>query len=348
MKNGIVAIDVFCGVGGLTRGLIDAGIQVKKGYDIDPRLKETYEKNNEGVKFYCKNIKDLTGDEILKGLDLKNDYLLVAGCAPCQPFSQINKNDKGDERKYLLDEFGRLVKELRPDYILLENVPGLNTRGRRIFDRFLKILEENNYNFDYDILDAKEYGVPQKRLRLILLASKNSLITLPEKTHGPSDSSKPLYKTVRNTIAKYPYLKAGQKSKKIPNHECRDLAPINRERMKYIKIDGGSRTDLPEHLQLKCHKNHSGHNDVYGRMKWDDVSPTLTCKCTSISNGRFGHPAQTRGISVREAAALQTFGDDYVFYDCLSVATEWIGNAVPVKFAKVLGDCFVFQVDSLN
>lgn len=345
MRQGILAADICCGVGGLTRGLLDAGIQVKKGYDIDPRLKKTYEKNNEGVKFYHNDIRDLTGHEILKDLDLENNYLLLAACVPCQPFSQQNKHQKKtkDDRKFLLDEFTRLVEEIKPDFIFMENVPGLKTKGKRIFDRLLKILDKYEYNYDYDILDAKDYGVPQKRLRLILLASKHGPIILPEETHGSSGSGKYLYRTVRGAIARYPRLKAGRKSKKIPNHECRNLAPINRKRMKYIRKNGGLRTDLPEHLQLKCHKDHSGHSDVYGRMKWDDVSPTLTCKCTSITNGRFGHPKQTRGISVREAAALQTFRDDYVFYHCLSVTTEWIGNAVPVKFAKVLGDCYFFS-----
>ncbi|UCH71440.1 MAG: DNA cytosine methyltransferase [Thermoplasmatales archaeon] len=342
IKKKIVAIDIFCGVGGLTRGLSDAGIKVKKGYDIDHRLKETYEKNNEDVKFYCKDIKDLIGCEILKDLDLKNNYLLLAGCAPCQPFSKINnKMKKRDERKYLLDEFGRLVNEIKPDFILLENVPGLQTRGTLIFNRFLNILDENKYNYVYDILDAKDYGVPQKRIRLILLASKYDNLSLPKATHGSIVSGKLPYLTVRDTIKKYPRLRAGQKSKKIPNHESRDLSPKNKTRMKYIKKDGGSRTDLPERLQLKCHKKHNGHSDVYGRMKWDDVSPTLTCKCISITNGRFGHPTQTRGISVREAAALQTFKDDYVLYTFPSVAMEWIGNSVPVKFAEILGNCFI-------
>jgi DNA (cytosine-5)-methyltransferase 1 len=344
LKKGIVAVDICSGLGGLTRGLLDAGIQVIKGYDIDPRLKETYEKNNKGVKFYCKDVRDITGNEILKDIDRENNYLLLAACVPCQPFSQQNKPKKKktkDYRKYLLDEFIRLIGEIKPDFIFLENVPGLKTRGKRLFNKLLRIIRENKYSCAYDILDAKDYGVPQKRRRLILLASKHGMINLPEKTHGPEGSGKKPYVTVRDTIAKYPRLRVGKKSKIIPNHECRDLAEINKERMRYVKKDGGSRVDFPAHLWLKCHKGHNGHSDVYGRMKWDDVSPTLTCKCTSITNGRFGHPTQTRGISVREAAALQTFKDNYVFYDCLSISTVWIGNSVPVKFAKIFGNCFI-------
>ena len=136
-------------------------------------------------------------------------------------------------------------------------------------------------------------------------------------------------------------MKPGEKNLFIPNHECRDLSEINRKRLKFIKKDGGSRKDLPRKLILKCHLNHNGHGDVYGRMRWGEVSPTLTCKCTSISNGRFGHPSQNRAISVREAAAIQTFSDNYIFYGNLTDSTRWIGNAVPVKFTRVLGEYFI-------
>ena len=343
MKKGIVAVDLFCGAGGLTRGLLDAGIEVKKGYDIDSRLKNTYEKNNQGVKFYDEDICTLNKTKILKNIDKKNKYFMLAGCAPCQPFSSINNKDiNEDKRSSLLLEFGRLIQEIKPDFIFVENVPGLKKgKGASIYKKFEKALKDENYFFKSNILDAKDYGVPQKRKRLVLIASKHTHIEIPIATHGTKDSELKPYVTVRDVISKYPRIWAGKRHKEIPNHESRNLEEINKLRLKYIKKNGGTRLDLPEHLKLKCHLKHDGHSDVYGRMKWDDVSPTLTCKCTSISNGRFVHPTQARGISIREAAALQTFKDDYVFEGTLTDTTKWIGNAVPVKFSRVFGDYFI-------
>ncbi len=345
-KKGIIAVDLFCGAGGLTRGLLDAGIKVKKGFDIDPKLKDTFEKNNDDAKFYCVDVRNIGKEDVLGNLDLENNYLLLAGCAPCQPFSEINKkNPKNDKRKDLLLEFGRLIEETEPDFIFVENVPGLKKgRGRLIFRKFEKILIKNKYFYKSDILDAKDFGVPQKRKRFILLASKYASVEIPLAIHGSKDSGKKPYITVREAISKYPIIRAGKKHKEIPNHECQDLKEINKLRLKYIRKNGGSRLDLPDHLKLKCHSKHDGHTDVYGRMSWDDVSPTLTCKCTSISNGRFSHPTQARGISIREAAALQTFEDDYIFYGNLTDITKWIGNAVPVRFSKVFGDYFIKNI----
>jgi DNA (cytosine-5)-methyltransferase 1 len=343
MKRGIVAVDLFCGAGGLTRGLLDIGIQVKKGYDIDSKVKDTYEKNNKGVIFFHKNIFSLKGEEILEGLDRKNNYFLLAGCAPCQPFSMINKqNIVRDNRKNLILKFAKLIEDTSPDFVLMENVPGLkNGKGKKIFSKFEKTLEKMKYNYKSEIVDAKNYGVPQKRKRLILLASKHFPVKIPESTHG---IDKIPYITVKETISKYPRISSGMKHWEIPNHECRNLSEINLERLKYIKKNGGLRDSLPIKLILNCHKNYKGHSDVYGRMKLNDTAPTLTCKCTSISNGRFGHPTQNRGISVREAAALQTFRDNYVFYGTLTNTTSWVGNAVPVKFAESMGKIFVENV----
>ncbi len=191
MKKGIVAVDLFCGAGGLTRGLLDAGINVKKGFDIDPKLKDTFEKNNEGAKFYHEDIRNLKKKEILENLDLVNNYLLLAGCAPCQPFSEINKkNIIKDKRKYLLLEFGRLIEEIKPDFIFVENVPGLKTgRGKSIFRKFEKILIKEKYFYKSEILDAKDYGVPQKRQRFILIASIHAPVEIPESTHFPAQEN---------------------------------------------------------------------------------------------------------------------------------------------------------------
>lgn len=343
--KGVIAVDLFCGAGGLTRGLLDAGIKVKKGFDINQRFKETYEKNNPGVIFSSKDVEHLTKDEILKDIDLKNNYFLLAGCAPCQPFSTLNKqNLKEDNRQSLLLEFSRLVEETKPNFVFIENVPGLATgKGKKIFGKFKKKLDNMDYFYKYEVVDAKNYGVPQKRSRLILIASDKGPIDFPEQTHGNHESVIP-YVWVREVLSRYPVIRDGSKHKIIPNHETRLLREINRKRMNLTKKNGGSRKDLPDALKLKCHAKHKGHTDVYGRMRWDDVAPTLTCKCTSISNGRFGHPTQRRGISVREAAALQTFADNYVFYETLTLNTLMVGNAVPPLLAKKFGITFLESI----
>ena len=171
----------------------------------------------------------------------------------------------------------------------------------------------------------------------------NQTIPFPRKTHGKGLLP---YKTVRDTIKHLPYLRAGQQHEEISNHECAALEKVNLERLTVTPKDGGSRDSWPERLRLKCHMVHSGHNDVYGRMKWDAPSPTLTCKCTSISNGRFGHPAQLRAISLKEAALLQTFPENYEFYGRFQVMAKQIGNAVPVELAKIFGEHLVKLVNN--
>lgn len=335
MKRGIVAADLFCGAGGLTRGLLDSGIKVLKGYDTDVRALETYEKNNRGAKFFSGDVSLLKGEELLKDINRKNNFFLLAGCAPCQPFSLINRQKrKRDNRKNLLLEFGRLVEETKPDFIFMENVPGLmNGKGKEIFKKFLEILKKENYFYDYRILNTMNYGVPQRRRRLVLIASKHLEVKIP-------DESNKIIK-LKDVIKKYPVIKAGQEDESILNHKSRKLNELNIRRLKLTKKNGGSRKDLPKELILECHKKHKGHGDVYGRMSFEDVSPTLTCKCTCISNGRFGHPTQNRAISIREAAAIQTFKDDYEFFGNMSENTRWVGNAVPVKFANVFGTYFM-------
>lgn len=349
MEKGVVAVDLFCGAGGLTRGLLDSGINVIKGYDFDKKASETYEKNNKNSKFFSADISSVKGKDILNELDRENNFFLLAGCAPCQPFSLINQSEKKeDERKNLLLSFGRLIRETNPDFIFMENVPGLlNGRGKKIFEKFLRILKEGKYLYDYKILNVMNYGIPQRRRRLVLIASKYSQVKIPDSTHDDSGGKNSIIK-LREILIRYPPLKAGEKSSSFLNHEARRLNKLNIRRLKIIKHNGGSRSELPKNLVLKCHLKHKGHGDVYGRMSFDDVSPTLTCKCTSISNGRFGHPTQNRAISVREAAAIQTFSDDYEFYGNMSENTKWVGNAVPVKFAKVFGEYFIKLKNQIN
>ncbi len=342
-KRKIIAIDLFCGAGGLTRGLLDSDISVKYGFDIDKSFETSYEKNNKPSKFLRKDIRDLKGYYIDDLIKLKaNELFLLAACTPCQPFSTHNRKHLYDRRKSLLLEVGRILKELRskPDLLFIENVPAINEIGLRIVKKFQKILDEMKYNYASNIIDAKDYGIPQRRKRFILIGVKKSLwrdpMCFPIKTHGSSNHGSLPYRTVKDAIAHFPKLKAGLNHEFILNHECASLNPINLERLRYSR-PGGTRGDWPNRLMLSCHKKHKGHSDVYGRMRWDEPSPTLTCRCTSISNGRFGHPSQLRAISVREAAALQTFPDTYEFFGNFNSKAMQVGNAVPPMLAKVFG-----------
>lgn len=331
------AIDFFCGGGGMTKGLIEAGIDVIFGLDSNPHCLETYENNNH-IPYLNRNILDVTADELLEEFPIlqNNDELLMVGCAPCQPFSILNPRDPNEHISVnLLNEFGRLVQALHPAHVLVENVPGIKGKGELVLQRFLDMLEHEGYVYDRSIVNAKNYGVPQNRRRFVLIASRLFVPHIPPATHGKGLLP---YVTVFDAIHKYPVLAAGGECLEVPNHRAAGLAPINMQRMQATPHDGGGRIDWPEELQLNCHKNFVGHLDVYGRMFWNRVAPTLTVKCFSISNGRFAHPVQDRAISLREAAAIQSFPDDYVFVGSLQEIGKQIGNAVPVLMARYIGE----------
>lgn len=331
------AFDFFCGAGGLTYGLRNAGIEVVAGVDSDIRCSLAYENNNRGAKFIHKDIghvelEDLELDKLLP----KNNNVLFAGCAPCQPFSSHRKDFRKKPEATLLGKFGRLVCAAMPDYVLLENVPGLaKVRGFSTFRRFLNMLDRCNYLYICGVLDAQYYGVPQRRRRLVLLATRKKQVSLPDPKHG--DGLRPV-KTVRDAIAGFPPIAAGECHPTILNHAAAYITKINLKRLQVTPADGGDRRSWPPSLRLACHaNNHLGHTDVYGRMHWDKPAPALTGKCASISNGRYGHPEQNRAISLREAAALQSFPNKYKFFGYNKNISMQIGNAVPVKFAEELG-----------
>jgi DNA (cytosine-5)-methyltransferase 1 len=337
----IKAIDFFCGAGGLTRGLLNTGIKVLAGIDNDERLRETYESNNAPSRFIHQGIEHININQLRKGLAIQDtDLVLYAACTPCQPFSTLNKLKGKDDRKFLLLVFAKLVEESPPDFILVENVPGLNNAyGKEIYQQFMKILRKCRFSADADLLDAKHYGIPQTRKRFILLASRHGLIQLPQ----PVFDSKS-FATVRRYIERYPAIPDGGASKEYPNHASRRLQPHHKRIVKAVPPNGGSRLDISDtSILLKCHqKNPNAHKDVFGRMAWDEPAPTLTCRCTDVYCGRFIHPEQHRGISLREAAALQTFKDDYKFFGTsfLFMSTQ-IGNAVPVKLGETLGESLI-------
>lgn len=330
------AIDLFCGAGGLTRGLSDAGWEVTAGIDADTHVAETYRRNNPSTEFIAADVASIRAQDALPLLGrTRPEDLLLAGCAPCQPFSKQNRHRglKRDRDATLLREFARLVRELKPGLVLMENVPGAAAvPGFSSYRRFLRTLEDCGYGYSHGVLNASEFGVPQHRRRLVVLASKHGDVELPKPTAVAQDA------TVRRTIEGYPAICAGERHASLPNHEASPLSARNLERIRATPADGGGRRDWPDHLILECHERTGrGFNDVYGRMWWDRTAPTLTGKCNSLSNGRFGHPEQDRAISLREAAALQTFADDYEFDGFRSHIAKWIGNAVPVAFAKALG-----------
>lgn len=267
---------------------------------------------------------------------------VLAGCAPCQPFSSYaHTNKKKDPNKYdLLYEFGRLVREVQPDIVTMENVPSILTFSLKpVFPDFVKTLKAEGYNVKYQVVFCPDYGIPQTRRRLVLLASRLGSISLIEKTNSPES-----YKTVGDTIRDLEPIEAGGLSAKDPLHRSRSLTPINLQRIQNTPY-GGSWKDWPEELVLDCHRKETGKSfgSVYGRMKWEEPSPTITTECTGIGNGRFGHPEQDRAISIREAALLQTFPMDYRFFPdeeevSITKASRYIGNAVPPKLGEIIAD----------
>ena len=332
----IKAIDFFCGAGGLTRGLLDAGISVVAGIDNDDRVRKTYESNNEPSRFIASDIKDVDIDALRQELGIgSKETTLYAACTPCQPFSTLNTMNAVDGRRFLLLDFAAIVEQAPPDFIIVENVPGLgNASGKEIYDKFEKTLTKHGFQIDADKLDAKEFGVPQTRKRFIMVASRHGSPHLPERTTPKR------FNTVGDSIRRFPAIAHGEKSDSYKNHVARKLLPHHLRIVEAVPANGGSRSDVADtSILLKCHqKNPGAHKDVFGRMSWDLPAPTLTCRCTDVYCGRFIHPDQDRGISLREAAALQTFDDQYEFFggSILEQARQ-IGNAVPVKLAKLLG-----------
>lgn len=345
MNVGVV--DLFCGIGGLSYGLKTAGLQVVAGYDIDKTCAYAYETNNKS-KFNYKDVRAIHGEEIksqLKDFQIK----VLAGCAPCQPFSSYAfKNKQKDPNKYdLLYEFSRLIREVEPDIVTMENVPQLlSFRIKPVFADFVKTLQTLGYDVSVNKVYCPDYGIPQSRTRLVLLASKLGKIQMIEKTH-----SKDNYITTRDAICALPPIAAGGQDPMDPLHRARHLSPLNLKRIKATPY-GGSWQDWPEELRLECHKKSEGKTwtNVYGRINWDEPSPTMTTLCTGYGNGRFGHPTQDRALSVREAALLQTFPKEYQFFEdeesiSIAKASRYIGNAVPPKLGEVIGKSITKHIE---
>ena len=354
MKNveRYVGVDLFCGCGGVTRGFLDAGINMKLGVDYDSAFKTTYEDNNK-CEYLSGDIRDLSGADILNRIDLADrESLVISSCSPCQPFSLKNakrsSNGDIDFRADLGYELVRIIHEMRskgvvPAALFLENVPEFAKSP--IWRQIKKELFRMGFSVAHKIINCAEYGVPQNRRRFIALAvSSWNYLSLPSPTHGPGLLP---FATVREAFAGLPPINAGDKCEVTPNHRARALTPINLDRIKSVPADGGSRSAFPANLVLDCHRDFDGHTDVYGRMKFDEPSMTITTRCISITNGRYGHPIEHRGISLREAARLQTFPNDFVFDGTnLDNGARMIGNAVPVRIAKIFGEHLISQIEA--
>lgn len=352
------AIDLFSGGGGLSEGMRQAGFNISVAVEIDPIAAETFRANHKKTDVIERNIQLVSSAEILKRCRLRKGELdLLAGCPPCQGFSSLtSKYKRHDPRNSLIQEVSRLVQEIRPKSVMIENVPGLANKGIAYLRNFIEDLEKLGYIVNYDVLQVADYGVPQERRRFVLLAGLGFEIKIPSPTHSKAGKNGlPEWKTVRNafeglgspTTLKDSAAYGGPSA--LNWHVIRNISKLNIERLKYLK-PGGPRYDIPNHLRPACHQdNNRGFSNVYSRMSWNNPSPTITGGCTVLSKGRFGHPTELRTISVREAARLQTFPDSFQFAtDFIDHASQIIGNALPCEFARVMSEACYKELRSLT
>lgn len=329
------AVDLFCGAGGLSLGLENAGIRTAFALDHDRHACETF-RSNLGGAVRCGPLSDYPPERILaeSGLDV-GDAFVVCGGPPCQGFSVQRRGPMEDDRNSLVGEFARVAVALAPKFVLMENVPTLlGARGREHVESFVEIVTRAGYDHAATVLTASEYGVPQNRRRAFVVAwdrERVSGFAFPPPT-GP-------VRTVRDAIADLPPPPADYTDHPdFPNHKRVKMSAVNLERISHVP-EGGGRLDVPEHLQLPCHRNAGGHRhlDVYGRMTWDEPAPTITAMFDNFTRGRFAHPEQDRSVTGREGARLQSFPDDFVFEGPKKEVARQIGNAVPPLLAEHLG-----------
>ncbi len=342
----VQVVDLFCGVGGLTRGLINSGLNVTDGFDIDKTCQYAYEHNNPSV-FHAENIREMKGNEIVDCYTANSVRVLV-GCAPCQPFSQMRfkmgKNNQEDEKYNLLTEFSRVIQAVHPTIVSMENVPQI--RDTNVYKEFLESLENLGYSVTAKVVFCPDYGISQTRRRFVLLASLLGDINLIEPTH------KNEHITIRDVIENLPEIRAGEFD---PNDSLHRAARLSEKNIRRIQASapGGTWMDWPEELRCECHKRDSGktYSSVYGRLSWDQIGPTITTQFYAYGTGRHGHPEQDRGLSLREGALLQTFPRDYDFINpnvsfCFRDIARHIGNAVPVRLGEVIGESIILHLQN--
>ncbi|CAM2983633.1 DNA cytosine methyltransferase [Rariglobus hedericola] len=346
-KHNVQAIDLFCGAGGLTCGLKKAGIKVRLGVDVDPVCKYPYEYNN-NAKCLLKDVREIKSSELSAHFKEGQSIRLIAGCAPCQTFSTYNqKASETDSRWWLLREFKRVVEEIGPELVTMENVPGLAEHD--VFEEFLDFLRNAKYEVSSQVVRCEDYGIPQQRERLVVLASRLGPISLLPPAHFRKRTQ-----TVRDALETLPALAAGAIDEFDPIHQTSELSPLNLKRIR-ASSPGGTWRDWPKKLVAKCHKKKSGktYPSVYGRMSWDKASPTITTQFFGFGNGRFGHPEQDRAISLREGAILQSFPPTYRFTPPnkpihMKNIGRLVGNAVPVRLGEVIGRSFLHHLNQVE
>lgn len=324
-----LALDLFAGCGGLSLGLKLAGFRVLGAVELDSIAAETYRLNHPEVALLECDIKDVSPEQYRDALGIAPGQLdLLAGCPPCQGFSTLRTRNGGkrnrDPRNQLISEMLRFVDAFEPKSVMMENVPRL--REHTLFKSLCRDLRKRGYKLSFDVKDAASYGVPQRRRRLILVGNKTETVELAEESHrGP---------TVRTAIGDLPA--PGKGPDELHNLPEKVRSDRVRQLIRDIPHNGGSRKDLPVDRQLACHVRSDGFGDVYGRMAWDSVSPTITSGCFNPSKGRFLHPDQDRAITMREAALLQSFPPDYKFpiKRGKQAIALMIGNALPPEFIR--------------
>lgn len=329
------AIDLFAGAGGLSVGLQSAHFDVRAAVEIDATAARTYRLNHKDTPVLVADIRTISGPRLLRSANLKRGELdLLTGCPPCQGFSALKTRRQAtavdDTRNDLLFEMLRLTRSIRPRALVLENVPGLKDDPR--FARFLKELKRSGYDCQYDVLDAADYGVPQRRKRLVLVALRGTRV--PDTWNRKPGTTKSVAQAIDELG------QAGESGDSLHDLPARRSALVE-QRIAAIPHNGGSRSDLPPELQLDCHKRSNGYSDVYGRMTSDEPAPTITSGCHNPSKGRFIHPVLNRNITLREAALLQSFPRDYQFAMDRGkehVASQ-IGNAFPPDLIVPIAEC---------
>lgn len=329
-------VDLFCGAGGLTHGLRKEGFNVVAGVDVDEQCRFPFEANNGGT-FLKRDVTELSPNELVSFFDTEGPRILV-GCAPCQPFSSYNQKNS-DPKWRLVKRFSELICAVRPDIVSMENVPRLlEFQGGAVFEEFRQTLQDAGYHVFHKVVFMPDYGLPQQRSRLVFLASLHGDISLEETTYNKDN-----YITVDQVLGSLPPIAAGEVNESDPLHRASRLSDKNLKRIR-ASLPGGSWEDWDIELVADCHKMSSGkgYRSVYGRMKSDEPSPTITTQFFGFGNGRFGHPEQDRGLSLREGAILQSFPPDYQFVPPgekvqFKAIGRLIGNAVPVLLGQVIG-----------
>ena len=330
-KSWPTAVDLFCGSGAVTAALKRRRFRVVAAIDNDPIACSTYRLNHPTVDLLERDIRKVKPQDIRqKHLGRRNlDVLIV--CAPCQPFSRQNRKRARDTRSELILEAGRFAKALKPRVIFFENVPGLAARDDLLARLKARLGRDYNISEPHSV-DAADYGVPQRRVRCIMIATrKRTPPVLPSAT-TPAGKRR----TVQQAIGRLAPLAAGEAHPRDRLHAARAHSSVALRRLAAIPQNGGSRSSLPKRLQLACHSSLDAtkYSDVYGRMRWQDVAPTLTTGCTDITRGRFAHPRDDRAITLREASLLQTFPRRYRFFGSVGDISQQIGNAVPMKLIE--------------